>query len=380
MFSRRSFLARSSATALLSLFPRSGRAYTRHVGDLHEFPLGERHALIAQRADPKQVHTLVMRALDAARNAGAQYADVRLTRTVRQHYRVIGNSTLWHTYPRRAGWGVGEHDYAPTDKESLGVGVRAFVDGCWGFAASPFWDLEEMPILAQEAVQQASANAKVTPRQLTLAPTPVVTGSWHPPEVIDPFSISHEEKIEYLRNAFDYISQRIGPIQRGREDILNAWSELKFTRQEWVLGTSEGTYCTQERYITEPEFGFAHNHSSVAPGGWGFGFGSLHAKYPRMVAQGWEVCNATTARERIDAAIETFYNPKTPTPPPRSRPVEVGRYDIVCSANIAVQLIQNTLAQATELDRILGYEANASGTSYIQDPLSAIGTGHCEMG
>jgi TldD protein len=62
---------------------------------------------------------LAMEALNAARDAGASYADVRIGRYRRQSI---------NTRERQVS-GV-------SDSESYGLGVRTLVDGCWGFAAT----------------------------------------------------------------------------------------------------------------------------------------------------------------------------------------------------------------------------------------------------
>jgi len=83
-----------------------------------------------------------MLALDTARSAGASYADVRLS----------------HTRERRT-------SMADTgDDESMEVGVRALVDGYWGFASGAVWSPDEMARLGREAVHQAKVNALGKPR------------------------------------------------------------------------------------------------------------------------------------------------------------------------------------------------------------------------
>jgi TldD protein len=54
--------------------------------------------------------------------------------------------------------------------------------------------------------------------------------------------------------------------------------------------------------------------------------------------------------------------------------VDVGRYDVAFDAFSITSLVDATLGRATELDRALGYEANAGGTSYITAPLEQIGS------
>ncbi|HET9359554.1 MAG TPA: DNA gyrase modulator, partial [Vicinamibacterales bacterium] len=72
----------------------------------------------AQGPDPL-VLELAAEALDAARSAGASYADVRVGRYRRQ---AVGTRERQIT-------GV-------SDSESYGLGVRTLVNGCWGFAAT----------------------------------------------------------------------------------------------------------------------------------------------------------------------------------------------------------------------------------------------------
>src|SRR5881394_3313634 len=111
--------------------------------------------------DP-DVKELALRAVDAARRAGAIYADVRLTHTRQRSFRT--RSELLREVK---------------DKEQMVVGVRALVDGYWGFSSSPVWDKDEMGRLGEEAVYLAKANTLSKPRVVDLAPTPVVRdGHW----------------------------------------------------------------------------------------------------------------------------------------------------------------------------------------------------------
>jgi TldD protein len=58
-----------------------------------------------------------------------------------------------------------------------------------------------------------------------------------------------------------------------------------------------------------------------------------------------------------------------------AKPVEVGQYDVVCDGGSVASLVDATFGHATELDRALGYEANAGGTSYLgPDPMTYLGT------
>ena len=80
--------------------------------------LGSAQTIAAPGADPLALE-LAKEALDAARAAGASYADVAVGRYRRQTIA---------TRERQVS-GV-------NDSESYGIGVRTLVDGCWGFAAT----------------------------------------------------------------------------------------------------------------------------------------------------------------------------------------------------------------------------------------------------
>jgi TldD protein len=85
---------------------------------------------------------------------------------------------------------------------------------------------------------------------------------------------------------------------------------------------------------------------------------------------GWELYKGQPLRDYIEQLMaELEEDLRLPL-----EPVEVGRYDTVCDAWSVASLLDDTLGRATELDRALGYEANAGGTSYLRDPLTMLGS------
>jgi TldD protein len=120
---------------------------------------------------------LAMLALDAAKSAGASYADVRISRN--------RNQALF-TRERRV--------QNLVDNETFGFGVRVLVDGAWGFAASRELTRDEVSRIARQAVDQARANRTTLVRPVTLAPvTPTASGTWRSPARIDPVDVPIEE-------------------------------------------------------------------------------------------------------------------------------------------------------------------------------------------
>ena len=84
-----------------------------------------------------------------------------------------------------------------------------------------------------------------------------------------------------------------------------------------------------------------------------------------MMTGGWEVAERAEMlenAERIAAEAVEFCTAK---------PVEMGVKDLVLTPSHAMLTIHEIVGHATELDRILGYEANYAGTSFIK--LSDVG-------
>lgn len=296
--------------------------------------------------DPR-LEALAARALESARSAGARYADVRLT----------------HTCTRRF-WPSFVHD-----EEALTVGVRALVDGYWGFASGPVWSPDEMARLGREAVHHAKVSAVGKPRTVELAPVPVVErGHWTMPVELDPFALSPFEIEDFLRGIDIYT----GRITNGGVRVGVQVNQATGVVQEKAFASTDGSYYTQRTYHTGGAFAAAVR---LMDRGIESSFSLDCLSYAGL---GWELYAADRVpqvrdqplrdviRQRVEETRELMLMPV--------KPVEVGRYDTVFDAGSMVQLLDQTLGRATELDRALGYEANAGGTSYLNDPLGMLGT------
>ncbi len=336
---RRSFLRKTGTaavdTAAASALPRPLLAQ-----------LGRTPEPVPPVEDPR-LKALTARALETARAAGARYADVRLT----------------HTRTRRF-WASFAHD-----EEVLTVGVRALVDGYWGFASGPVWSPDEMARLGREAAHHAKVSAMGKPRTVELAPAPVVRdGHWTMPVEHDPLALSPFEIEDFLRSLEIYAA-RVTPSGVRMGIRLN---QAVGVVQEKAFASTAGSYYTQRTYHTMGAFvaGVQLIEKEIE------GAFSLDCLSPAGL--GWELYAADRIpwvrdhplremiRQRLEETVETLRMPV--------KPVEVGRYDTVLDSLSMVHLLDQTLGRATELDRALGYEANASGTSYLNDPLGMLGS------
>lgn len=284
--------------------------------------------------DPR-VRDLALRAVEAARAAGATYADVRLTHTRRRRFAL---PLVGHVQ----------------DREQMGVGVRAMVAGYWGYASSPVWDVDEMARLGREATRRARDSAMGPARPVDLAAAPVVTdGHWTMPVEIDPFEVSPYEIVDHLQ------SLSLFATRRPRVGVPVNWCE--FEVQEKAFASTEGSYCSQRRYRSEGQFVVGYQGESERTQG------ALDLLTPAGV--GWELYRGQPMYDEIERLIERLEEDLTLP----LKAVEVGRYDLVCDAWSVARLVDRTLGRATELDRALGFEANAGGTSFLDDPLAMLG-------
>jgi TldD protein len=313
-----------------------------------------RAAAHAELLDPGQSQQLAQQAVDAARSAGAQYADARLTRVVQQKYSLgfppptneVHNARLLNTTGR--------------EPEMIGVGVRAMVNGYWGFSAFPLWGgipggTDAVVRLARDAVAQAKINSKGPMRAVEMGSVPVVKGVWSTPIKIDPFKVTIEEKMDTMA-YWQYRAREIGmDFHKKRISYLN------FARQERVVATSDGSLFTQILYESDCRIlmwddGKLLDDEVNAVKGLG------------IAAKGWEMLLEAGIPEQYPV-IRAAQNAEDMT----SKPAQIGRYTLVCDGATMSSVVAKTLGTATQLDRALGYEANAGGTSFIDDPLAMVG-------
>jgi TldD protein len=329
-----------TAAATSALLPRSAAGFVHSSKPSVHSVLDP--AIIIDRTD---VHALAMRTLDAAKAGGADYTDVRLTRLLLQEFQggeMLGDSPFLH------------------EDEFLGIGVRARIQGVWGFAASPYWNADDAVRLAEEAVRQAKTNLRASPQSVDWPPIPVASGAWSTPIKVDPFVLSIEEKSDYLLS---------GTLLAARYRINNSCRfTAKFTREERVVATSEGAYFTQTLYQTGADFHYYRENVRKPKQ-----VGSAHRTLPTTAA-GWELLTDAKINEQIPLMyMEADPNLLRKLPP--EKPGEIGRYDVVFDAATMGSLVEQTIGKASQLDRALGYEANTVGTSYLSpDPLAFLGT------
>jgi TldD protein len=284
-------------------------------------------------ADPAAID-IANEALDAARKAGASYADVRIGRYRRQ--------TI-NTRERQVA-GV-------SDSESYGLGIRTLMDGCWGFAATSQMTRAGAQRAAADAVAMSRAARIVRKHHVELAPVTPVTGTWMTPVAKDPIEIPIEEKIAMLL-ATNEAALKVPTVRFAN-------SGLQLLREVKTLLTSEGTNVTQTMIRVGPSF------SATAIGANGEFQSYDHELAPR--GQGWEYVESLDLPGNAERWASLAAEKVT------ARSVEAGTYDLILDPTNLWLTIHESIGHPTELDRAIGEEANYAGTSFIAPPEKTIG-------
>jgi TldD protein len=271
---------------------------------------------------------LAAEALNAAKDAGASYADVRIGR-----YRRQSISTR-----ERQITGV-------SDTESYGLGVRTIVNGAWGFAATNNMTREGVVKAAREAARLSRAAKSVQRRPIELAPAPVVKGTWMTPVTRDPLEVTIEEKVAMLF-ATNEAALKVPGIR-----FVN--SGLQLLREIKTYANSEGTETTQTFIRVGPSFSATAVNAK--------GFQSYTEELP-PTGRGWEYVAGLdmpgNAAKWAQFAVEKL----------GARSVDPGRYDLILTPENLWLTIHESIGHPTELDRAMGYEANYAGTSFVAPP------------
>ena len=282
-------------------------------------------------------------ALNTAKSAGATYADVRIGRYLNQFVTTRENRV---------------QNIANT--ESFGVGIRVIANGSWGFAATNDVTPDGMAKTAAKAVAVAKANAKIISEPVQLAPQKGYGEvSWKTPIVRNTFEVPLKEKIDLLLSVN-------GIAMSGGASFINS-AILAIDEQKYFAST-DGSYIDQDIHRTYPNFNvtkidkasgkFQTRRSLSSPVGMGYEYLTCG---PENKVQGI----VTRYKDRYDMLEDVKNATADVAQKITAKSVEAGKYDLVLDPSHLWLTIHESVAHPTELDRVLGYEANFAGTSFL---------------
>jgi TldD protein len=264
-------------------------------------------------------------ALNHIRASGAEYGDIRIqhldTQAITGEDRRLANIH---------------------DTQDSGFGIRVLYDGAWGFASSSILSIEEIPRVAELAIQVAKGSASINHARIQLTTEPVYQGIVKTPWKCNPFDVPLEEKTNLLLSAMEVLHQQAGVVRsqatlwacRDRKLFVSLeGAHLSFDLMA-VQGGCEATALSNGRFASR-RFNTPHLRTGYEL----LAQSDFLQEASRVAAQAWEKANAPS--------------------------VQAGAYDLVLDPEHLALTIHESCGHPSELDRALGYEANYAGTSFL---------------
>ncbi len=283
-------------------------------------------------------------ALNAARSKGATYADVRIARYLGQQISTRATSVQ-----------------NISNTGSYGVGIRVIVNGTWGFSATNNVTKEGIVKCAENAVAIGKANSKLQTEPVVWAPQKGVGDqTWKTPIEKNAFEIPMKDKIELLVKAGSEA------MKAGAGFITGS---LSFVNEQKYFASTEGAYIEQDIHRLWPTFTVTVVDKQTGK------FKSRDALSACM-GRGYEYLDAKPGDKRqapgntiiygnsydiVEDAVQATRHAKEKH---SAKSVTAGKFDLVLDPAHLGLTIHESIGHSTELDRVLGYEANYSGTSF----------------
>jgi TldD protein len=282
-------------------------------------------------------------ALNAARSKGATYADVRIGRYLNQNVSTRENSVQ-----------------NVSNTESFGVGIRVIANGSWGFAATNEFTTDAIAQAANLAVMIAKGNSKILKKPVELAPQKGYGEvSWKTPIEVNAFDIPIKDKIDLLLAVND------GAMKSGASFIESAVFTIN---EQKYFASTDGSYIDQDLHRLWPVFTvtkidkasgkYETRNSLGSPVGMG---------YEYLTPKESEKIHTKTVlyRNRYDMIEDAKLAAEQAAQKLTAKSVDAGKYDLVLDPTNLYLTIHESAGHPSELDRVLGYEANFAGTSFL---------------
>ncbi|MEN5060859.1 TldD/PmbA family protein [Luteimonas sp. TWI1416] len=294
--------------------------------------------------DPAFKKRLADVALQAARDGGAGYCDVRIGRYLRQ-YVMTREARVENV----------------VNEESIGAGIRVLADGAWGFAATNALDPDSISAAARQAVAIAKANARIQTTPVQLAPVAGVGEvAWRTPIARNGMAVPVEDKVALLLDV------NAAAIAAGADFV---GSRLFLVNEQKYFASTDGSYIDQDVHriwapftvtaIDKASGKFRTRDGLSAPMGLGYEYLTPDP------AQRFDLPGGVVAYGRAyDMREDAIAAARQAREKLRAPSVQPGRYDLVLDPSNLFLTIHENVGHPLELDRVLGYEANYAGTSF----------------
>ena len=264
--------------------------------------------------------------IDAAREMGADYADIRIQRTKTERI-YLRNLSLKET----------------AQNEIYGYGIRVFLNGAWGFAHSNVFHKDQLYKTLKRAFAIAHESARIKHGDgLKLATERGYIDSYKTSYKEDPFSIPISDKVEMMIE--------VNKTMLNYDKIKQALFLLETRKDEKRFLSTLGSDLSLETLYIEPMI----TATAITP----------QDSQSRMFheggkATGWEWISSLDLFDKAKlVAEEAIIKVEADSLGPEER-----RTLILDPMHIALTM-HESIGHPTELDRVLGWEADFAGISF----------------
>jgi TldD protein len=298
-------------------------------------------------------------ALAEAKTLGCSYADIRFTRSTSSGFNANGGNPIPGSaddpaagFGGRGGRGGGRGGGGGGGRRgggaggavgAAGFGVRVIHSGTWGFASSPIVTEDEIRRITRIAADVAKASAIAKKTDVILAPVPAYQIYWATSVTKNPDDIAREVKQDFVQKVVDAAVKNKG--------VQSVSVSVNLTYEWKYFASSEGSYIEQESWQTNPSFSVTARKDDVVRT-------RTFSAVPKL--GGWEVAEDARMLENAERIADEAVEFTT------AKPIDMGVKDLILTPSHAMLTIHEIVAHATELDRIMGYEANYAGTSFVK--------------
>ena len=268
-------------------------------------------------------------AMQQAKTLGADFADIRYKDINTEIIRVENGTVV-----------------AASRERSQGYGVRVYVDGAMGFAASN--DLAKMEETVQQAYEIAKASLALLAEKAELDHKDAVTASYKTPMGQDPFEVPFADKLALMMEC--------DKNMRAAAGVSRTNVNFTFRKDDVIFADTDGSFINQNFCQCDISLG-------------AFAVSDMDAQrrnYVNVIRGGFEAVRELDLPKRATTigreAVELLNAPDCPC----------GEFDIILTPRQMFLQIHESVGHPTELDRVLGSETAFAGRSFVEtDNLSA---------
>jgi len=266
---------------------------------------------------------LIEAAMLHAKKLGATFADIRY-KDIQMESTRVENGLVTATGTER----------------SKGYGVRVYVDGAMGFAASN--QLDKMQETVQQAYEIACASQVLLANKATLDKKAPVKASYSTPVVQCPFAIPLDKKLALMLEC--------DANMRKAEGVSRTYVSFNFRKDDVIFADTDGAYIDQNFCQCDVLLGAVALSDADMQ----------RRSYCNVIRAGYESVLELGLAERAVVigreAVELLSAPDCPS----------GEFDVILTPRQMFLQIHESVGHPTELDRVLGSEAAFAGRSFVE--------------